>query len=206
MNITQIDNKPDLFFIKNLIPDELLDELSTINLMELSFSKLRGQEDWQRRTLAVEVNSVFDKITQFINSQRELISASIGLNIAYAGPNYWLDLKGMTVGTHIDNPNVNVVMQLYLSDCDNAGTNFYNVKDSEIEIRDDEQKWWYNNTTVEPPLRHTFECVKNTGYIMINDKTQLHGNPKMLLSKDDERLSLYCHLYTEQEFNKPKRN
>ena len=39
---------------------------------------------------------------------------------------------------------------------------------------------------------------------MINSKTQLHGNPKMLLSKDDERLSLYCHLYPEQEFNKPK--
>jgi len=206
MKITPIDNKPNLFFIKNLIPDELLDELSTINLMELPFAKLKGQENWKRRTLEVESHSVFDKIFWCIDSQRELISSSIGLNIAYASPNYWLDLEGMTVGTHIDNPNVNVVMQLYLSDCDNAGTNFYNVKDSEIEIRDDEQKWWYNNTTVEPRLRHAFECVKNTGYIMINDKTQLHGNPKMSLSKDDERLSLYCHLYTEQEFNKPKGN
>jgi len=204
MNITQIDNKPDLFFIKNLIPDELLDELSTINLMDLPF-QIMSPDYWSmRRTLAVEFHSVFDKIFWCINSQRELISASIGCNLVQQSPTYWLDLEGMTVDTHIDNPNVNVVMQLYLSDCDNAGTNFYTIKDSEIDTRDDEQYWWYNNTTVEPPIRHAFECVKNTGYIMINNKTQMHGNPTMLLSKDDERLSLYCHLYTEQEFKKPK--
>lgn len=198
MNIKPVDDLNNLFAVKDMLPEELLDELATIeDFMELQFTKEAGQEDWNRRTITVEPDSVFSKINQFINSQRELISASIGENIVMADPNYWIDLEEFTVGIHVDNPHVNVVMQLYLSDCDNAGTVFYNIEEDEIEVRDDAQKF---------SIRHAFDCVKNTGYIMINNKTQLHGNPEMLLSKDDFRLSAYCHLYTEQEYGKPKRN
>ena len=206
MNIKPIDGLNNLFAIKDVLPEELLDELATIeDFMELPFTKMAGQEGWNRRTITVDPDSVFSKINQFINSQRELISASIGENIVMACPNYWMDLEEFTVGVHVDNPHVNIVMQLYLSDCDNAGTVFYNIEEDEIEIRDDAQKWWYNSPE-SISIRHAFDCVKNTGYIMINNKTQLHGNPEMLLSKDDFRLSAYCHLYTEQEYNKPKRN
>lgn len=208
MNIKPVDDLNNLFAVKDVLPEELLDELATIeDFMELQFTKMAGQEYWNRRTITVEPDSVFSKINQFINSQRELISASIGENIVMACPNYWMDLEEFTVGVHVDNPNVNIVMQLYLSDCDNAGTIFYNIEEDEIEVRDDTQKWWYNSPTdTSVSIRHSFDCVKNTGYIMINNKTQLHGNPEMLLSKDDVRLSAYCHLYTEQEYNKPKRN
>lgn len=208
MNIKPVDDLNNLFAVKDVLPEELLDELATIeDFMELQFTKMAGQEYWNRRTITVEPDSVFSKINQFINSQRELISASIGENIVMACPNYWMDLEEFTVGVHVDNPNVNIVMQLYLSDCDNAGTIFYNIEEDEIEVRDDAQKWWYNSPTdTSVSIRHSFDCVKNTGYIMINNKTQLHGNPEMLLSKDDVRLSAYCHLYTEQEYNKPKRN
>lgn len=208
MNIKPVDDLNNLFAVKDVLPEELLDELATIeDFMELQFTKMAGQEYWNRRTITVEPDSVFSKINQFINSQRELISASIGENIVMACPNYWIDLEEFTVGIHVDNPNVNIVMQLYLSDCDNAGTIFYNIEEDEIEVRDDAQKWWYNSPTdTSVSIRHSFDCVKNTGYIMINNKTQLHGNPEMLLSKDDVRLSAYCHLYTEQEYNKPKRN
>ena len=135
MNIKPIDGLNNLFAIKDVLPEELLDELATIeDFMELPFTKMAGQEGWNRRTITVEPDSVFSKINQFINSQRELISASIGENIVMACPNYWMDLEEFTVGVHVDNPHVNIVMQLYLSDCDNAGTVFYNIEEDEIVI------------------------------------------------------------------------
>ena len=82
MNIKPIDGLNNLFAIKDVLPEELLDELATIeDFMELPFTKMAGQEGWNRRTITVEPDSVFSKINQFINSQRELISASIGENI-----------------------------------------------------------------------------------------------------------------------------
>ena len=198
MNIVAIDDREDLFSIKELLPNELLDELSKVDLMNIPFTKMDWQEHWNRRNFKVEPNSVFEKISQYINSQKELISASIGVDIDIIDPRYWLDLEGFTVNPHIDNPGVKNVMQVYLSDYDNAGTNFYNIKDSEVETKDDAQRWHYvynENTPLE--IRNSYECIKNTGYIMINNKTQLHGNPEMSLGKDAERLSLYCYLSGE---------
>tara|TARA_B100000953_G_scaffold280823_1_gene257871 strand:- start:56 stop:643 length:588 start_codon:yes stop_codon:yes gene_type:complete len=191
MNIVAIDNKKDLFQIKDVISNETMNQLSEVNLLDISWTKQEWQEDWKRRKLDVAPDSILEQIQKEINSQAELIGAVIGRTITHINVNFWLDLSGFTVTPHIDNPAVVNAFQLYLKDCDNAGTVFYNPKDSEIETKDDEQFWHYIGDEVPGSLRHAFNCVKNTGYIMLNNEKQLHGVPTTL-GKDDLRLSAYC--------------
>jgi len=193
MNIVAIDDRKDLFQIKDVISNETIDKLSKVELEDLPWTHVKGQEDWKRRQLRVMPNTVFEQIQKEINSQTELISAVIGRIITQIHVRYWLDMPGFTVTPHIDNSVVDNAFQLYLKDCDNAGTVFYNIEEDEIEIRDDVQKWYYFGPIDRSnSIRHTFDCVKNTGYIMLNNKLQLHGVPTTL-GKDDLRLSAYCY-------------
>jgi hypothetical protein len=192
MNIVAIDDRKDLFQIKDVISNETMDKLSKVELEDISWTKQEWQEHWKRRKLHVAPDSIFEQIEKEINSQSKLIGAVIGRTINNISVNFWLDLPGFTVTPHIDNPAVDVAFQLYLKDCDNAGTVFYNIEEDEIEIRDDAQKWHYFGDEVPSSLRHTFNCVKNTGYIMLNNEKQLHGVPTTL-GKDDLRLSAYSH-------------
>jgi hypothetical protein len=192
MNIVAIDDRKDLFQVKDVISNETMDKLSKVELEDISWTKQEWQEDWKRRKLDVASGSVLEQIEKEINSQAELIGVIIGRNIKNITANFWLDMPGFTVTPHIDNPGVDNAFQLYLKDCDNAGTVFYNPKDSEIETKDDEQFWYYIGDEVPSSLRHTFDCVKNTGYIMLNNEKQLHGVPTTL-GKDDLRLSAYCY-------------
>ena len=192
MNIVAIDDIKDLFQIKDVISNETMNQLSEVNLLDISWTKQEWQEDWKRRKLDVAPDSVLEQIQKEINSQAELIGAVIGRTITHINVNFWLDLSGFTVTPHIDNPAVDNAFQLYLKDCDNAGTVFYNIEEDEIEIKDDAQKWHYFGPRDRSnSIRHTFDCVKNTGYIMLNNKLQLHGVPTTL-GKDDLRLSAYC--------------
>lgn len=192
MNIVAIDDRKDLFQIKDIISNETMDKLSKVELEDLPWTHMKAQEHWKRRKLRVMPDSIFKQITKEFDSQAELISAVIGRIITQIHVRYWLDMPGFTVTPHIDNPEVDIVLHLYLKDCDNAGTSFYNPKDSEIETKDDEQFWHYIGDEVPGSLRHTFDCVKNTGYIMLNNEKQLHGVPTTL-GKDDLRLSAYCY-------------
>jgi hypothetical protein len=201
MNIIAIDDRKDLFQIKDVISNETMDKLSKVELEDISWTKQEWQEHWKRRKLHVAPDSIFEQIEKEINSQSKLIGAVIGRTINNISVNFWLDLPGFTVTPHIDNPLVDNALQLYLKDCNNAGTVFYNIEKDEIETRDDAQRWHYI-TKSDPrktqkqncniSLRHTFDCVKNTGYIMLNNKLQLHGVPTTL-GKDDLRLSAYCY-------------
>jgi hypothetical protein len=192
MNIVAIDDRKDLFQVKDVISNETMEKLSKVKLEDISWTKQEWQEHWKRRKLHVAPDSIFEQIEKEINSQAELIGAIIGRNIKNITANFWLDMPGFTVTPHIDNPGVDNAFQLYLKDCDNAGTVFYNLKDSEIETKDDEQFWYYTGDKVPSSLRHAFNCVKNTGYIMLNNEKQLHGVPTTL-GKDDLRLSAYCY-------------
>jgi hypothetical protein len=204
MEITAIDSRKDLFEVKDVLSNETMDKLSKVELEDISWKRVDWQEDIERRQLDVAPGSIFEQIVEEINSQRETISKAIGRNIKNITANFWLDMPGFNFPLHIDNPGVVVALQLYLKDCDNAGTRFYTPKDSEIEIRDDEQHWHYmpediiysgtkatDYRALYGPVRHTFSCVKNTGYIMLNGYNQLHGVP-ITLGKDDLRLSAYC--------------
>ena len=192
-HISPVDDKKDLFQINGLLTDSLLENLSKEIVEAIPFTKMEWQEEWERRKLIVAPGSVLEQIQQHIDSQAEAIGQALGKTIKNISTIFWLDLPGFTCPAHFDNPRVDTVMQIYLNDCINVGTVFYNPQDNEVDIKDDAQKIHYVGNKVPGYVRHTFDCVKNTGYVMINNMKQLHGVPTTV-DNGLQRLSCYCYL------------
>ena len=191
MKITPVDDKCNLYKIEDVISEELMNKLSKVNLLDVPWIEPPWQEDWERRQLQYESNDVLIAVAQEINSHAKKVSEVTDLNITTIGSRFWLDTEGFQCIPHIDNPSVNIAFQLYLTDCDNVGTVFYHLNEEQVTSIDDEQHWHWNPGEHPPEVRHTFEFKKNTGYIMLNNKTQLHGVPNKL-DKGMLRLSAYC--------------
>ena len=191
MKINPIDHKKNLYRIDNIIPQVLLDSLAREPLQALPFSKMDWQEDIPRRRLEQMPGSILSKIHDHINEQKVFIGYSIGQSIKKIDTAFWLDQEGFTFSPHIDNPGVEKVMQIYLTNCPNAGTVFYDIDEKDVLTKNDQQCWHYEGPNPPIKIRKEFDFKINSGYLMINDKTQLHGVP-FELTKDDVRLSVYC--------------
>ena len=194
MTLDQIDDRPDLFQVKNVIPEHLIKELKKLPLEAMPFNKQEWQDNIARRKLAIFPDSVLEKIQYAINQRQNQIGDFLSTKVTRIDSHFWYDHEGFTFPSHIDNPGVRTVMQIYLSDCPGNGTVFYQVDDHEVEDREDSQRWYYTGT--EPPnlKRKEFEFKENTGYLMINNRRQLHGVPAVL-GPSKTRLSVYCHIH-----------
>jgi hypothetical protein len=192
MKITPIDDTNNLYKVEDAISEELMNELSEINLLDIPWKKPKWQEHWERREIQHERNDVLTAVVHEINSHAKQVGEAVGLPVKEINSRFWLDTEGFDCHPHIDNPAVIIAFQLYLVDCDNMGTVFYHLDEEQVTTTDDEQQWHWNPGEHPPPeVRHTFEFKKNTGYIMLNNKTQLHGVPTKL-EKGMLRLSAYC--------------
>ena len=186
-----LDKKQDLFSVQEALPREIYKELSKIPLETVPYTKMEWQELTGRRKLMQLPGSIFETIHTHINNHRADISTLLGKSVSRIDTAFWYDTEGFDFVTHIDNPGVKDVMQLYLNNCAEAGTTFYDVPESEIEEKDDAQFWHYKGTQPPEKIRHRFDFKQNTGYIMRNHKQQVHGVPGKVL-KGEHRLSIYC--------------
>jgi hypothetical protein len=191
MLITAIDEKQDLFAVENLINSSLIAELDKVPLETVPFTKMEWQERIPRRKLAQLPGTVFSMIHDNINDCKDGISNAIGQPVHQIETAFWYDQEGFDFSPHIDNPGVEKVMQIYLSDCPHAGTVFYNVKEDDVVVKTDAQAWHYKGPMPPMDVRKEFDFKVNQGYLMLNGKHQLHGVPNTL-GKDDVRLSVYC--------------
>ena len=192
MDWLQVDSKKDLWQIRNIIHKDLMDAIAIQDLPNLPY------EDWgvagshmdhHRRLIKQQAGDVWCELTDHVQNQKNLISSIIEEKVESISTVLWYDIEGWSIGNHIDNPSVKNIMQIYLTDCEGVGTVFYDINERDIEDRDDQQKWHYVGTS--PRIRSEFDFVKNTGYIMKNNRLQLHGVPNTV-GKNQQRLSLYC--------------
>jgi len=190
MIITPIDANKDLYSIKDIIPQTLLQEIDSIDISNLNYDKW----DWydhSRKKIDVASGSLFNRLQKHMLDSKNKMSDLLEFEVKHIDSTFWLDQSGFTFPVHTDNPGVNVAMQIYLNDCDNAGTTFYQISENDIREQNDAQHWHYVGENPPTNVRHTFDFIKNTGYLMVNHKTQLHGVPGKL--KDGQhRLSMYC--------------
>lgn len=151
MIITAVDNKQDLFLIENIFPDNLLDNLSKVILLDLPYKNEAWQEEYSRRRL--EPNTVLLGFSKYIRHNLERLNESTGMQAIDCTTGFWLDEPGFTMNTHVDNSNVFASMQIYLLGENCPGTKF---------------------TTELGLERYCFNFSKNTGYLMINNIDQYH--------------------------------
>lgn len=139
--------------ISRALNDELLAKLQTfvIESSPSAWTTVPGQTSparvavrWQSDTVLEELHEIGQNITQQINSIFNLQER------AFQGLQIWKDTEGYEIGPHVDNPKIDISLQIYLFDCPaKFGTSFI-VK----------------GRTVDVPF------VSNTGYITYKTKLQ----------------------------------
>jgi len=155
MQVTPVDQDNNLFFIKDVFPQGLVDQIISTDWLALPWRRQEGQESWPRRRIenqALTWNSEWDDCC------RELwptIGKSTGFEVlGYQsstngyGTAWWVDEPGFTCAMHTDGEMPGAVQMTWIGNA-NLGTSFYHYKNSDA-------------------LRHKFVVNPNTGYIMIN--------------------------------------
>ena len=183
MIITPIDDQNNLFAVENVYSAELIAEIQTLDLM-LYPNKIAGEQDGRRRKLVFGSRDILHQLNVETTANLEKISEAIGILIGGNDAHVWLDHDQFKMDIHLDNPGVDVVMQVYLiPNISTIGTKFY----------------YSNDPDLEPDLnkiRHDFPYIVNTGYIMINAPEQFHGIPYSM-PKDTLRCSSYTYLFRQ---------
>lgn len=179
MLITPVDDKNNLFLVENIYPSSVIDSIQQEKIFDYEHTPVEWQEYKPRRKLVYDDISPFAKIDKFLSDNFGVISKAIGKKVVHSTTHIWLDEPGFNMGIHLDNPGVNIAMQLYLNKGPmNMGTKFYHKNSPDS-------------------LRYDFPYRLNSGYIMINnDENQWHGFPS-IVPNHTYRLSSYTYFYIE---------
>lgn len=199
MNITSVDERNDLFVIDNLINENLLKELDSIDFSKgWAIEKQEGQEEKPRSI--IKSKDVLNKIAFDIFAKLKTIGKSVGADFtsidwndfADNRINFWLDNAGFELGQHLDDKRIKWAMQVYLWG-DAVGTTFYNYKDPNADFLQDisETKWICDVDKEHLNVRHKFAFKSGSGYLMKQNKNQIHGLEQ---SVQGPRLSCYVWL------------
>jgi hypothetical protein len=177
-SIGQINEKiptvcPYVFILPNFIDPTLLGKLYQYSLVSnnwceqelygsLLYATNRFKINWEADTVIEEVHTVFENLTDTLNQVYKK-------NYKFLGINLWKDSAGFHTIKHVDNPGIDLSIQIYLNDieCD-LGTKFE-----------------YANTTIKTPY------IKNFGYMMDNDGKITHYFDSVI-PPDYTRYSLYA--------------
>ena len=174
MKITAVDSAKDLFLVEEMFAPELLLDLSTDNIDW----ELQGeQKNFPREVVyanTCDARHSFYKMAQYLNGPdiEMYFTKFFGRDTLVHTQRIWYDKPGFHMKEHIDGgeqPRPDVALQIYLGQNQgHSGTTFYHMDKS---------------------MRYNFEYNYNTGYLMKNNKTQLHGvKPNTC---EHTRLSIY---------------
>lgn len=164
---------PYIFTLNEFLYPELLEKLYKFLLSNNNWTvqedyKNVGHRDsrfklnWESDTVVEEAHIVLENLTEVFNQFYNKNNKFLGINL-------WKDITGFSLAKHIDNPDIDLSLQIYLnSSADDLGT-----------------KFTYQNITINTPY------IKNHGYIMDNLGKVVHYFDSTIPS-DYARYSLYA--------------
>ena len=112
---------PDLFLLDNFLDPELLNKLLLyVTNNELKWSKETSKDgtinyanrfkiNWDPDTVIEETNIIMENLTDTINQLYNRKTKFLGISV-------WKDLESYIIGKHIDNPIIDIALQIYLND------------------------------------------------------------------------------------------
>lgn len=146
MIVTPVDGSFRLFHIREILCSTALKRLTSLDWSSIVWERPPQQESWKRRSLT-DKHSVLADVNMQLRDLSGEIGERCGVEFSYPSTAWWLDEPGFTVDLHTDG-HLPAAMQLcWLAPDAHYGTAFY---------------------TDPRTLRHQFESVPNTGYIMLN--------------------------------------
>jgi hypothetical protein len=170
MQITAVDDENNLFWVQDIIPEDLVEQIMHTPWMDLPFVRQQGKGFLQRRKIddsKIPWTGQWDQHCQHI---WPIITKKLNIPIHpymsscdYPGTAWWVDEPGFTCALHTDGEMPGAMQLFWIGSQSDLGTAFYNYKDSNS-------------------LRHQFLMQANSGYIMINQpdpqgfrRLQWHG-------------------------------
>ena len=170
-----------LFRINSVIDHTMIDKLNTyLNTIDsikweyFQSNNLRKVITWDADTVIEELHNIFDSMTDLISRQ-----FSNG-PLKFLGLQLWKDSNGYNMNYHIDNPTIDVALQLYFFDAPRECGTIFKIDKEEYLV----------------PFEH------NTGYIYKNQtSTGVQHKVKVIISPDSYRYSLYM-VWSKLEKNK----
>ena len=185
MQITPVDEYRNLFAVRDLFPQSLVEKILFTPWMQLKWERMGGQETWARRRIFdTELPWAEEWNVHIVKIWPELEKA-LGYKLqSPRGGSWWVDEPGFVVGVHTDGSLPGAMQITWISDNPSLGTCFYHDK---------------NKTQI----RKHFLAEPNAGYIMLNPVNQAgythlhwHGmeNP---VPAGTFRVSSYTLIYPE---------
>jgi hypothetical protein len=183
MNIRPIDEHNNLFFIENLFPQNIVDAILKTDWLSLKWCRQEGQESWIfRKKIETENLPWIQAWDEHLIATLPTIENLIGKKFTgYQGTGWWLDEPGFLCPIHTDGEMPGALHLTWIGANDSLGTTFYHYKNEKF-------------------VRHKFQFISNSGYIMINtaDKVayrhlQWHGMLSTI-PKNSYRLTSYTWL------------
>jgi hypothetical protein len=168
MQITAVDDENNLFWVRDIMPADLVDQILCTPWMSLAWTRQSGQESWRRRKINSAVIPWMAYWNQCCQQLWPSIAESIGMTLhnhfgTDSSTAWWLDEPGFTCGLHTDGEMPGAMQLNWIGAVPTLGTAFYNYKDPDS-------------------LRHQFLMQANSGYVMINQpnsqefrRLQWHG-------------------------------
>jgi hypothetical protein len=164
MQITAVDDENNLFWVRDIMPADLVDQILRTPWQNLAWTRQPGQDSWPRRRITDTELPWIDQWNLCCEQLWPEIANALGKNLqGYHDTAWWLDQPGFTCGLHTDGEMPGAMQLTWIGDLPTLGTAFYNYKTTES-------------------LRHQFPMQANSGYIMINQpdsqgfrRLQWHG-------------------------------
>ena len=147
MNIRNLDNERLLWHVNDIVSQEQLNDILSIDWLNIPWARGMGQESWPRRLLDDDHTDV-KRATSYIRNRLKDINNWLQTNFDFMYISWWLDEPGFVVYPHTDG-ELPATMQLYwVAPGIDYGTCFYFDKIGTV--------------------KHHFQSVPNTGYLMLN--------------------------------------
>ena len=162
--------KDQLLFVDNVFPQPVIDKIQTLLGSELDWKTVWRQPDTRKM-----IDWIPDSVIEELHEVGELLTIHICecfdiLNIKFQALQLWKDCDHYDLGTHMDNPVIDVAMQIYLfNDKQSEGTTFM-IQGNPIDL----------------PFK------QNTGYVLWKKSTdqRIPHRPTSVITGSD-RVTLY---------------
>lgn len=149
MNIIPVDDSGRLFQVENILPVDIVNQILQEPWTTFNWSRPTYESPLRR---AIDNSSpVISKANNYIWEHLNKIGDLCRVKFKYPFPStvWWYDEPGFTIGMHTDGELAASMQLFWIAPDIKYGTVFYNSK-------------------MPADIKHTFDFITNTGYIMLN--------------------------------------
>jgi len=156
---TCVDDRGHLWQVKDLVTNNQLQDIVSVDWTRIDKLPLPGQESLKRKVVPLKRKVVnpenldVQRVSSYITNSLHKINQGLGTNFQTCDGNFWVDYPGFTINMHTDGHLMNTMQMYWIVPSIEYGTGFY----------------FYKNKNY---LLYQFQSIPNTGYIMLN-----HSDP-----------------------------